>query len=527
MARGREEIRIDVTAGDEPRPEPRAVRTDTGGPFTILVLGDFRGADVGAPAHELPPVSQRTPLAVDRDDLDAMVSAVGPAVRVPGDGGLPDQLLTFESMEDFHPDRLLRRSPLLAALREERGRVERGEGVAGDETDPGDVAPGEGAASGEEGQGSVLDRILGETAGGGSNGRPPSGGRGPQGAGAEGALDDPLEASRHLEEFLRRITRPHETEGPDPERDAQLEALDRETVEQLRGILHHPRFQALEARWAALSFLVHGLETGPDLKVYGVQASRSELVEGARTGEVGRLLDRSAHDLLQGGGWTMVVVDHAFRGREDEIRALEALAGVGRERGTAIVAEADAGLLGLDPGLAGEEDDDDGGTDEGPSREALAAWKAVRGHPGAAHLALLLPRFLVRLPYGPNESPVDALDFHEFTPGRPADPGHLLWAHPGVLLALLLGRAFTRGGWGFEAGVGDRVERLPLGLHRGEEGVTALPTTELVLDAGDARSLAEAGFLPVMARPGETDARFPFLRSLAASGASLHGPWAR
>ena len=59
---------------------------------------------------------------------------------------------------------------------------------------------------------------------------------------------------------------------------AELIALvDEATGAHLRSILHHPEFQAIEAAWRAIYFLVRRLETDSSLKVYLLDVSREEL----------------------------------------------------------------------------------------------------------------------------------------------------------------------------------------------------------------------------------------------------------
>ena len=49
-----------------------------------------------------------------------------------------------------------------------------------------------------------------------------------------------------------------------------------------------------------------------------------------------------------------------------------------------------------------------------------AAWRSLRESDDARYLALCMPRFLARLPYGAKTSPVDEFDFEEDTAGADA-----------------------------------------------------------------------------------------------------------
>ncbi|TVP55575.1 MAG: hypothetical protein EA351_10310 [Gemmatimonadales bacterium] len=491
-------ISVSLEAGidDRVQVERRETRAEAGDPFAILVLGDFRGVGEGAPAADLASFEERVPLAVDRDDLDRAMGALRPAVHIPGDSDAPEQTLAFRTIRDFHPDRLLEHASVLRGLRRERT----GEAAESPSEDPPEADSHPAGDRAESDDFGLLDQILA------SEGEPSTP------AASEGSTRgarDPLRAASELDAFLRRITRPYETRDPDPADEARRDALDRETTLQLRRLLHHPRFQALEARWRALSLLVHRLETGPDLKVFLLQADPAERIRAAETGELETLLLRTSGELLGGAPWAVTLVDHTFGDHPREVEALIGLATASQATGTAFVAEADPSLLGI----------------EGSGAESSAAWHRLRAHPGAAGLGLCLPRFLARLPYAKGENPCESMDFQELEAGRTPDTRTLSWGNPAFLAAILLGTAFRRNGWGLRAGDPDRVDSLPLALHPGKDGTVALPCTELTLSSDQVQGLIEAGFIPVGSRPGEGTARLLGFRSVSKSGATLNGPW--
>jgi type VI secretion system ImpB/VipA family protein len=107
-------VNLDVEAG---RTTENAVRRDDE-PFRILVVDSFSGATAGAP---------RRAVEVDRDNVDDVIAALQPSLHftLGGAGGLQVGA-HFESLDDFHPDSLLQRVPLLAALHELRQQAQAG-----------------------------------------------------------------------------------------------------------------------------------------------------------------------------------------------------------------------------------------------------------------------------------------------------------------------------------------------------------------------------------------------------------------
>lgn len=497
-------VHLEVEGQRRERERPQEVARPSDAPFAILLVGDFRGVGEGAPHGAQPPFGERSPLQVDRDDLDDVLRTLRPAVLVKGTGAVPDQRIDFRALRDFHPDRLIDAAPVPRRLLEERERAGSVEGTD-PSPDPDEAPPGKSGAAEALPGSQVLDRILESTAASGAAASEARGGAGED-------RPDPLAAASDLEGFVRRITEPHRVPDDSEAEASRRAALDRELTYQLRHILHDGRFRALEARWRGLSLLVHRLETDPDLKVFVLQADPRELESALAEDGLEGALVRSAREALRGAPWGLVVVDRAFGARLPDLRALTRLAEAGRAAGSGVVAEADPSLLGLE---AGDE----------ASEEVTRAWSELREREAARHLGLLLPRFLARLPYADGENPCERFDFQELQLRRSPDPDQLLWGHPGILAAILLGTAFRRDGWGLVPGRPDRVDDLPLALHRGEDGVNALPTVEVLLERAQAAGLIEAGFIPVLGRPEEGAARIPAFPSVAASGAVLHGGW--
>src|SRR5689334_3688592 len=68
----------------------------------ILVLGNFSGqAD---PAHSIKPDSKS--FQVDYDNFDSVLARIGPTANLgPSEGG--PTTIRFQSLEDFHPDKIL------------------------------------------------------------------------------------------------------------------------------------------------------------------------------------------------------------------------------------------------------------------------------------------------------------------------------------------------------------------------------------------------------------------------------------
>ena len=94
-------------------------------PFVVGVIGDFSGD----PTQPLRPFGERKFVQIDRDNFADVMQRFAPGLKLrventlAGDGGSMPVELTFNSIEDFEPGRILDQVPALRALLETRNRL--------------------------------------------------------------------------------------------------------------------------------------------------------------------------------------------------------------------------------------------------------------------------------------------------------------------------------------------------------------------------------------------------------------------
>ncbi len=501
----------------DPAPRTRSASPRRDDPFHILVLGDFEGraglGGSGHPAHR--GGGGGPPIQVDRDDLDRVVTRFAPGLSLPGGEDELATSLSFQSLDDFHPDGLLAKAealqPLLRWRRELQGpagarRVveeARSLGLEG-------VAPSAPSAESLSG-GSLLDRIVGAQDGRTNTGRQEMGNR-----------DDP----DGLSAFLRAVVAPHLVPDRDPDQLRLLADVEAALTRQLRRILHHPGFQALESLWRGVDFLTRRLETGPLLKVHLLQASAEDLawdhdrVEGSPLFQ--RLMDQGPP--ARGEAWGLVVAD--FPGATGGVELFRSLGALGRSIGAPVVTAADPALLGLSTLAQGEAP---ATYPAEPTRQEdpHEGWRQLRASPEARWLGVALPRFLLRLPYGVEGDPCEDLPFEEFSTHDAPPHGSYLWGNPGFLCALAVGRTFAEGGWERLPGGGRQISGLPLDVRKVEGEAKAKPCGEVLLGEDGARFLTDLGVMPVVSREERDAVQLPWLGSPALPPVPLSGPWGR
>lgn len=474
-------------------------RRDDDAPLRLLVVSDFSGR---ASRGVCEPLVGRTAVAVDLDTLDAACRRIAPCVEW-DDAAAPGGRLRLEprALDDFHPDHLYATLPLLRALRDTRERLtdpRRFAAAAAELRQAAATPPGAAPAAGAEDDGSTLERLLG---------------RAPQ-DGAAAAAADPLQS------FIGRIVAPHIVPAADPLQATYVASVDAAIGAALRAILHAPAFQALEAVWRGVAWLVSRLELGEALQLFILDASKAELA--ADLAAAGGELERCAlHRLLarDEAPWSLVAGCFACDAGEADVALLAALGALAGAAGAAFVADAAPALLGCDS-FAATPDPRDWAP---PSPPAQARWRALRASGAAPWLALAAPRLLLRLPYGAKADPVEAFAFEEFAGSR--NHAHYLWGSAALACAERIGRAFGEDGWDMAPEAAGDIDDLPAHTYVEDGEARMQPCAEVALSERGAEALLAAGLVPLVGSRHRNAVRIVRVQSLAQPPRPLQGPW--
>jgi len=408
------------------------MRRDDDDPLRLLVLGDFSGR----PASERVPLASRPTQQVDVDTLDAVILRTKP--RLTGPGGE----IAFDRLDDFHPDRLYGSLASFEALRKARSKKpDRAE----------------------------TDALLGRLLGGASPGRDPV---------------SPAAPVTGLDALIRNIVAPHVVPDTSATTAAYVAAVDAAIADQMRAVLHDPAFQALEARWRGVQWLVSSLELDENLELHLFDVSREELLADlaaggtvTETGLYRALVDRW-RNVPGAPGWSVLTALFEFAPSDDDAALLEPLGAIASKAGAPLL----AGFR-VAPGGEGS---------------ASAGWQALRRSPIAKWIGLAAPRVLLRRPYGQRSDPIDAFAFEEL-PGTP-EHEHFLWGTGSLAASLLIGRSFTERGWSLEPGDEREIGDTPAFTFE-RDGETQLQAgAERYLTESDIRALLTAGVIPIASR---------------------------
>lgn len=269
---------------------------------------------------------------------------------------------------------------------------------------------------------------------------------------------------------------------------------------QLNEILHHPEVQKLEASWRGLHQLVMNTETGTRLKLRLLNVTQQELqtdLEKAVEFDQSALFKKiyeEEYGTFGGHPFSLLIGDYAFGRHPQDVALLEKLSNVAAAAHAPFIAGASPRLF--DMSSFGELAVPRDLAKIFESLE-LIKWRSFRESEDSRYVSLALPRYLVRLPYGPDTHPVEGMNFVEDVNGTEHDK--YLWGNAAWLLAQRITDAFAKYGWcaairGVEGG--GAVEGLPAHTFTTASGdLTLKCPTEVAITDRREKELDELGFI--------------------------------
>jgi type VI secretion system protein ImpD/type VI secretion system protein ImpC len=315
--------------------------------------------------------------------------------------------------------------------------------------------------------------------------------------------------------------------------DRAILMVDAMIAAQLDAILHHPRFQALEARWRGLRWLAGQIEDGPGDRII-------IRLLGASWREIARDMERAAEfdqshlfrtiyeaQFGQAGGepFGLLLVDHAVRhmpdrdNPADDKAVLEHLSRIGADAFAPVIVAAAPELLGVhtfgELAAAARPASALGDPDHQRWREL---GERIDGQADPRYLAVVLPRVLARPLWQDDATRADGFGYRETV----SDIADRLWMNGGYAFASVVARSAARFGWPADVRGAD-TDRIGGGLvidppddpHRLSQTMTLprLPLEVIFTDAQE-RMLIEAGLMPITALPHSDELLFGAVRSL-------------
>jgi type VI secretion system protein ImpC len=291
-------------------------------------------------------------------------------------------------------------------------------------------------------------------------------------------LEQITEGGDPFQRYLRDLARAHAAPAKrdDTARNAALS-------ERMRALLHHPRFQSIEAAWRGLDLVVRNADE-EFAHVHIAQFSRQDLEQDL--GEATDLRSTRFFKLLTSREWKGVFALYSFGAEPADIEMLGRIALIAAHARTAFVAA--------------------GSAEMGDHFEELA------GIPESKFLGLALPRLLLRLPYGEKTAKIESFPFEEM-PGTPVH-AHYLWGNPALAVLAIAARG------GIQSDELD-LDRLPVHTYEDHGEWHMTPCAEVWMTEPQVRALMERGLMPLVSFRDDDRVRLAGVRSITGAALSL------
>ncbi|RFA29853.1 type VI secretion protein [Alkalilimnicola ehrlichii] len=282
--------------------------------------------------------------------------------------------------------------------------------------------------------------------------------------------------------------------------DQYIARIDKAMSEQLDEIMHHEKFQQIESAWRGLKFLVDRSDPKANIKVELLDVSKEELLEDfedvpdvTQSGLYNHLYVQE-YDTPGGQPISTVISNYEFDCSPPDITLLQEISKVSAASHCPFLGSVGSKFFGKDS------------VEELPKIQDVASymekaeytrWRSFRETEDSRYVGLVLPRFLLRMPYG-ESNPVRSFNYEENVNGQTHDK--YLWGNATFAFAANMSRSFKDHGWtvnirGPEAG--GKVENLPLHHYDIGRGVQAKIPTEILISETKELEFADQGFIPL------------------------------
>ena len=294
--------------------------------------------------------------------------------------------------------------------------------------------------------------------------------------------------------------------------DAMITELDQTISTQLDEIMHHPQFQKVESSWRGLKFLVDRTDFRKNNRIEIIDVSKDtlresfedapEMIQSALYGHI----YSGAYDQAGADPYSVMIGNYEFDSSAQDIALLTDISKVAAAAHCPFISSVGARFFKKDsieewkkiPDLSAYMETTD-----------FIKWNAFRETEDSRYVGLTFPRFLLRVPYGPDTMPTKGFNYSENVKGE--DQEKYLWGNTAFSFAANMTRAFAQDGWCVQIRgpqSGGRVDGMPVHLYDAGRGKEMKIPTEVAIDETLEFEASNLGFIPLVHYQGKDYASF-------------------
>jgi type VI secretion system protein ImpC len=266
----------------------------------------------------------------------------------------------------------------------------------------------------------------------------------------------------------------------------------------LNQILHNKSFQKIEATWRGLLYLIKNSEIGVSLKIYVLNATFDELEQ-----DLTKAMEFDQSYLFKkvyeqefgtygGNPYSVLLIDHYIENNSMNMSFVYNLSKVVACAHLPTIVGTDPSMLDINSFEHIHEINNVGLIFQ--SNEFIK-FRNFRNTEESRYVGFILPKFIGRLPYGPNTIPVKEINYTETIDSH----NDFLWSNSVYLYGQRICDSFARFHW-FASIVGPEnggmVQNLPIYSYKSSNGdvVVKCPTEIIITDRRE-KELSDNGFI--------------------------------
>ena len=293
--------------------------------------------------------------------------------------------------------------------------------------------------------------------------------------------------------------------------DDMIAEIDKKLSLQVDAVLHHPDLQKIESAWRSLKLLIDRTDFRENNKIELLNVSKENLLDDFEDSPeipksgLYKIIYTAEYGQFGGKPIAGMIANYEFGAGPQDMKLLQYCASVAAMAHAPFITAASPNFFGLLDFNTLPHLKDLKSIFEGPQ---YIKWQSFRESEDARYVGLTLPRFLLRLPYGPDTQPVKAFNYQEDVS---ASHGHYLWGNSAFAFATKLTDSFAKYRWCANiigpAG-GGAMEDLPLHQFEAMGAIQTKIPTEVLISERREFELAEEGFIALTMRKGSDNAAF-------------------
>ena len=293
--------------------------------------------------------------------------------------------------------------------------------------------------------------------------------------------------------------------------DEMIVELDVRMSLQIDEILHHAEVQKLESAWRGLKLLVDRTDFRENIKLELLNVSKADLLsdfedapEIMKSGLYKHVYS-AEYGTFGGEPVGAMIGNYEFTAGPQDMKLLQSLAALAAMAHAPFISAISPKFLGENSWLTLPNLKDLKSIFEGPQ---YAKWRSFRETEDARYVGLTAPRFLLRLPYGPETVSVKEFNYEETVTDSHEK---YLWGNTAWTFATRLTDSFAKYRWcaniiGPQSG--GAVEDLPVHVFKAMGALEQKIPTEVQISERREFELSEEGFISLTMRKGSDNAAF-------------------